>query len=251
MPEALLKVDNIAHAYPDGTKALRGLSLELAPGEIVSIIGLSGAGKSTLLRCINGLVRPQAGVVTFAGKQVAWDARSLRLLRRDIGMVFQHFNLISNLSVLTNVLLGRLGYQPSWMQPFYRFSALDRDIAASALDKVGMLREWHKRASELSGGQQQRVGVARALAQEPKLLLADEPVSSLDPLTADIVLGHFVEIVRGEGLAALMNLHTVELARKYSDRMVGVREGRAAWEGKPAEATTEILKSIYGDEYAG
>jgi phosphonate transport system ATP-binding protein len=251
VPEALLTVDNIAHAYPDGTKALRGLSLSVAPGEIVSIIGLSGAGKSTLLRCINGLVRPQSGMVTFGGKQVAWDVRSLRLLRRDIGMVFQHFNLISNLSVLTNVLLGRLGYQPSWMQPFYRFSAQDRDIAASAMEKVGMLREWHKRASELSGGQQQRVGVARALAQEPKLLLADEPVSSLDPLTADIVLGHFVEIVRGEKLAALMNLHTVELARKYSDRMVGVREGRAVWEGKPAEATTELLKSIYGDEYAG
>jgi phosphonate transport system ATP-binding protein len=251
VPEALLTVDNIVHAYPDGTKALRGLSLSVAPGEIVSIIGLSGAGKSTLLRCINGLVRPQSGMVTFGGKQVAWDARSLRLLRRDIGMVFQHFNLISNLSVLTNVLLGRLGYQPSWMQPFYRFSAQDRDIAASAMEKVGMLREWHKRASELSGGQQQRVGVARALAQEPRLLLADEPVSSLDPLTADIVLGHFVEIVRGEKLAALMNLHTVELARKYSDRMVGVREGRAVWEGKPAEATTELLKSIYGDEYAG
>jgi phosphonate transport system ATP-binding protein len=250
VPEALLKVDNIAHAYPDGTKALRGLSLAVAPGEIVSIIGLSGAGKSTLLRCINGLVRPQTGMVTFAGRQVAWDARSLRLLRRDIGMVFQHFNLISNLSVLTNVLLGRLGYQPTWLQPLYRFSAQDRDIAASALEKVGMLREWHKRASELSGGQQQRVGVARALAQEPKLLLADEPVSSLDPLTADIVLGHFVQIVRGEKLAALMNLHTVELARKYSDRMVGVREGQAVWEGKPAEATTEILKSIYGDEYA-
>lgn len=251
MPEALLKVDNVAHAYPDGTQALRGLSLAVAPGEIVSIIGLSGAGKSTLLRCINGLVRPQTGSVAFAGKQVAWEVRSLRLLRRDIGMVFQHFNLISNLSALTNVLVGRLGYQPSWMQPFYRFSPQDRDIAASALEKVGMLREWHKRASELSGGQQQRVGVARALAQEPKLLLADEPVSSLDPLTADIVLGHFVEIVRGEKLAALMNLHTVELARKYSDRMVGVREGRAVWEGKPAEATTEIFKSIYGDEYDG
>ena len=251
MPEALLTAENIAHAYPDGTKALRGLTLSIAPGEIVSIIGLSGAGKSTLLRCINGLVRPQSGTVTFEGRVVSWDARSLRLLRRDIGMVFQHFNLIGNLSVLTNVLIGRLGYQPSWMQPFYRFTAQDKDIAAAALEKVGMLREWHKRASELSGGQQQRVGVARALAQEPKLLLADEPVSSLDPLTADIVLGHFVSIVRKEKLAALINLHTVELARKYSDRMVGVREGRAVWEGKPGEATVEILKSIYGDEYVG
>jgi len=247
----LLMVDNLAHTYPDGTRALRGVSLALNRGEILSIIGLSGAGKSTLLRCINGLVRPTEGSVEFDGRTVDWDAGSLRHLRRMIAMIFQHFNLIGNLSVLSNVLMGRLSYQSCLMQPFYSFSKRDREIAAAALDKIGLLNEWDKRASELSGGQQQRVGVARALAQEPRLLLADEPVSSLDPLTADTVLGHFVKIVRKEKLATLMNLHAVELARKYSDRILGVREGQCVWQGLPDELTTAVLKSIYGEEYDG
>lgn len=247
----LLVVDNLAHTYPDGTKALRGVSLTLSRGEIVSVIGLSGAGKSTLLRCINGLVRPTSGNVAFDGKAVAWDAGSMRHLRRKIAMIFQHFNLIGNLSVMSNVLMGRLSYQSCLMQPLYGFSRRDREIAVTALDKIGLLNEWDKRASELSGGQQQRVGVARALAQEPRLLLADEPVSSLDPLTADTVLGHFVKIVRQEKLATLMNLHAVELARKYSDRILGIREGRCVWQGLSSELTTSVLKSIYGEEYDG
>ncbi len=245
----LLAVENLTHTYPDGTKALSGVSLTLKPGEIVSVIGLSGAGKSTMLRCINGLIRPTSGRVEFEGQAVKWDTSSLRRLRRKIAMIFQHFNLIGNLSVLSNVLMGRLGYQACWMQALYRFAERDRQIAIAALDKMGLLNEWHKKARELSGGQQQRVGVARALAQEPKLLLADEPVSSLDPLTADTVLGHFVKIVRREGLAALMNLHAVELARKYSDRIIGVREGQGVWRGLPAELTTSVLRGIYGEEY--
>lgn len=251
MPAPILAVENLVHTYPDGTQAVRGVSFAVNPGEIVTIIGLSGAGKSTVLRCINGLVRPKGGSVHFRGQRVKHDQDSLRHLRRSIGMVFQHFNLIGNLSVLTNVLMGRLSYQPGWLQPLYRFPRRDRDLAAAALDKVGLLKEWHKRAGELSGGQQQRVGVARALAQEPELLLADEPVSSLDPLTADVVLGHFVRVVRSEKLAALMNLHTVELARKYSDRVIGVRDGLVVWEGLPAELTVPILKNIYGEEYDG
>jgi phosphonate transport system ATP-binding protein len=246
----LLAVENIAHTYPDGTTALRGVSLTLKPGEIVSVIGLSGAGKSTMLRCINGLIRPTGGHVEFEGRAVKWDASSLRRLRRRIAMIFQHFNLIGNLSVLSNVLMGRLGHQSCWMQPLYRFAKRDREIAVAALDKVGLLNEWQKKARELSGGQQQRVGVARALAQEPRLLLADEPVSSLDPLTADTVLGHFVKIVRQEGLATLMNLHAVELARKHSDRILGVREGQGVWQGSPEDLTTSVLRSIYGEEYA-
>jgi len=249
MSTPLLVVEDLAHTYPDGTKALQGLALQVHPGEIVAVIGLSGAGKSTLLRCINGLLRPSRGRVWFDRREVRWDAASLRTLRRDVGMVFQQFNLIGNLSVLTNVLLGRLSYQRAWMQPLYRFRAEDRRIAASALAKVGLLGEWHKPASELSGGQQQRVGVARALAQEPRLLLADEPVSSLDPLTADAVLGHFVAVVREEKLAALMNLHSVNLARKYSDRVVGVRDGRVVWEGEPDGLTIAALKDVYGAEY--
>jgi phosphonate transport system ATP-binding protein len=247
----LLAIENLAHTYPDGTKALRGVSLTLEPGEIVSVIGLSGAGKSTMLRCINGLIHPTSGRVEFEGRAVKWDTSSLRRLRRKIAMIFQQFNLIGNLSVMSNVLMGRLGYQECWMQPLYRFAKRDREIAITALDKVGLLNEWHKKARELSGGQQQRVGVARALAQEPRLLLADEPVSSLDPLTADSVLGHFVKIVRQEGLAALMNLHAVELARKYSDRILGVREGLGVWNGKPAELTTTVLRNVYGEDYAG
>ena len=247
----LLAVNDLAHTYPDGTQALRKVSLALARGEIVSIIGLSGAGKSTLLRCINGLVRPTGGSIEFDGNRVTWDAGSLRNLRREIAMIFQHFNLIGNLSVLSNVLMGRLSYQPGWLQPLYGFPKHDRKIAAVALGKVGLLNEWDKRASELSGGQRQRVGVARALAQEPRLLHADEPVSSLDPLTADTVLGHFVQIVRQEGLVALMNLHAVELARKHSDRILGIREGQCVWQGLPDDLTAEVLKSVYGEDYDG
>ena len=245
----LLEVNDLEHTYPDGTQALHKVSLTLARGEIVSVIGLSGAGKSTLLRCINGLVHPTAGSVEFNGHPVTWDAGSLRHLRREIAMIFQHFNLIGNLSVLSNVLMGRLSYQPGWLQPLYGFPKRDRELAVIALDKVGLLNEWDKRASELSGGQQQRVGVARALAQEPRLLLADEPVSSLDPLTADIVLGHFVNVVRQEGLAALMNLHAVELARRHSDRILGIREGQCVWRGLPGDLTANVLKRIYGEKY--
>jgi len=251
MPAPLLAVENLVHTYPDGTEAVRGVSFDVNPGEIVTIIGLSGAGKSTILRCINGLVRPMGGTVHFRGRRVKYDQDSLRHLRRSIGMVFQHFNLIDSLSVLMNVLMGRLSYQPGWLQPLYRFPRRDREMAAAALDKVGLLKEWHKRAGELSGGQQQRVGVARALAQEPELLLADEPVSSLDPLTADVVLGHFVRVVRREKLAALLNLHTVELARKYSDRVIGVRDGLVVWEGPPEGLSVHILKGVYGEEYDG
>lgn len=245
----VLEVSELAHTYPDGTKAVRSASFRVEPGEILVIIGLSGAGKSTILRCINGIVRPTKARIHFLGEEVRWDYGYLLRLRRRIGFIFQNFNILGKLSVLTNVLLGRLGYQPAWAMPLYRFSQRDREVATAALAKVGLVREWHKRAGELSGGQQQRVGVARALAQEPRLLLADEPVSSLDPLTADQVLGHFVRICREQELATVINLHAVPLARKYADRVLGVRDGRIVFEGKPSQLELSVLRGIYGEEY--
>ncbi|OPX23567.1 MAG: phosphonate ABC transporter ATP-binding protein [Planctomycetales bacterium 4484_113] len=249
MPAPVLEVAELAHTYPDGTKAVQGVSFSVEPGEIVVIIGLSGAGKSTILRCINGIVRPTKAKIRFLDEQVRWDYGYLLQLRRRIGFIFQNFNILEKLTVLTNVLLGRLGVQPAWAMPLYRFSQRDREVATAALAKVGLLKEWHKCAGELSGGQQQRVGVARALAQEPRLLLADEPVSSLDPLTADRVLGHFVRICREEELATVINLHAVPLARKYADRVLGVRDGRIVFEGKPSQLELTILQNIYGEEY--
>ncbi|MCH7472959.1 phosphonate ABC transporter ATP-binding protein, partial [bacterium] len=192
--------------YPDGTEALRGVDFVIHPGEVVAVIGKSGAGKSTLLRCLNGLLKPSAGEVLFRGRPVHASPSQARLVRREVGMIFQNFGLIPRLSVLTNVLIGRGGQIPAWRGFLYLFHGEERQLALRALLRVDILEQWSKRPSELSGGQQQRVAIARALCQQPAVLLADEPVSSLDPATARVVLDYAVRICREDGIAMVANL---------------------------------------------
>ena len=182
------------------------------------------------------------------GEPVNWRPRFLRRLRRKIGMIFQEFNLIPTLSVLKNVLLGRLAYQRFWQQPFFSFSRRDNELALLAIKKVGISGLERKAVRELSGGQKQRVGIARALVQEPLLLLGDEPVSNLDPVTAERVLAHLVALCKEEKLALLLSLHAVELAKKYCDRIIGLREGRIVFEGKSVDLDDQIVASIFHEQ---
>ncbi len=248
MVEEIISVRGLFHRYQDGTQAVRGVGFSVMRGEIVSLIGPSGGGKSTILRCLNGLVKPSGGEVRFLGSLVRYRRDDLMFLRKRIGMVFQEFNLIPNLSVLMNVLIGRLSFQSYFRQAIYSFTKKDREVAIKALAKVGIQDLARKKARELSGGQKQRVGIARALAQEPVLLLADEPVSNLDPVTAERVLAHFVKLCREENLTAIINLHSVELAQKYCDRIMGVKAGQVIFVGRKEELQGEVLNEIYRDE---
>jgi phosphonate transport system ATP-binding protein len=236
--------------YPDGTRALSDVDFAISPGEVVAVIGKSGAGKSTLLRCLNGLLTPTDGEVLFRGTPVHSSRHHARQVRRDVGMIFQNFGLVPRINVLTNVLLGRAGQVPGWRGFIYLFSDGERQLALRALRRVEILDQWQKRPSELSGGQQQRVAIARVLCQEPAVLLADEPVSSLDPATARTVLDYAVRICREEGIAMVANLHSVALAREYADRVVAFRDGRVAFEGGPQELTDGVLREVYGDNFA-
>jgi phosphonate transport system ATP-binding protein len=242
----LIEVRGLFLSYPDGTRALRGVDLRVARGEVVALIGSSGAGKSTLLRCINGLLRPTAGRVIYKGDSVHSSPGHSRLVRREMGMIFQQFGLIPRLSALTNVLVGRAGQLPALRALAYRFSDAERQLALGALQRVGILEQWAKRPRELSGGQQQRVAIARALCQQPDVLLADEPVSSLDPTTARSVLDHAVRICREEGIAMVANLHDVAMARTYGDRIIGLKDGVVVFDGRPSELGEDALLLIYG-----
>ena len=222
----MIRVTNLCKEYPGGVKALVDINLEVHRGEFVALLGLSGAGKSTLLRCINGLVRPTTGEVTVAGIHVNGRSRDLRKLRRRVSMIFQQFNLVKRLSVLDNVLCGRLSYCNVLLSCCRIFSVTDRELALKALARVGLEDKAFQRADQLSGGQQQRVGIARALLQQPEVLLADEPVASLDPKSSKLVMDTLARINREDGLTILVSLHNVELALEYASRVVGLREGR-------------------------
>lgn len=248
----MLEVDNLSMTYPDGTVALRGVSFEVKPGEFLGIIGLSGSGKSTLLRCINRLLEPTGGRIIWNGKDITHVGQSeLRLVRREIGMVFQQFNLVKRSSVLTNVLSGRLGYTPPAWSLVNRFSAKDRDLAQAALERVGIPGKAHSRADELSGGQQQRVGIARALMQQPQMILADEPVASLDPVLAHTILGHLEKLNKEDNITVLCSLHFLDLVQRYSTRVIGLRDGRLVFEGGKADLASlsdTRFKEIYGED---
>ncbi|MGI6380687.1 MAG: phosphonate ABC transporter ATP-binding protein [Anaerolineae bacterium] len=245
----MLEIRNLTKVYEGGVLALDDVSLTVRDGEFLVIIGLSGSGKSTLMRCINRLVEPTSGQVLYNGYDItAAPPEELRRIRRKIGMVFQHFNLVTRSTVLTNVLSGRLGYVSNLAGVMHRFSADDLALAMRNLERVGIAEKAYARANELSGGQQQRVGIARALMQEPELMLADEPVSALDPATSHSVLRYLELVNREDGITVMCNLHFLDLARRYATRIVALKAGRLIFDGQPGEIDRDRFREIYGQE---
>lgn len=242
--ESALSVDSVEVVYPSGTRALGRTSFDIATGSFIVILGASGSGKSTLLRTLNGLVTPSRGRVVAAGVGALDNPPALRRQRRQTGMIFQQHHLIGRLSVLDNVLTGRLGYRRT-LASFGPWRRADKERALVAIDRVGLLEHALDRADQLSGGQQQRVGVARALVQQPRILLADEPVASLDPATAERVLGLLHDICRADGLTAIVSLHQVELARRFADRIIGLRAGAVVFDDVPAALTDQAAARLY------
>ena len=241
-----LRTERLSVAYPDGTRALQHASLAFARAQFTVLLGASGAGKSTLLRCLDGLVKPTTGRVLAPGLGDISQPRTLRAHRRQTGMVFQQHHLIGRLSVLSNVLTGRLAHRGS-LATMLPWSRQDRMLALAAIDRVGLLDHALKRADELSGGQQQRVGVARALVQAPRVMLADEPVASLDPATAERLLSLLHGICKSDGLTAVVSLHQVEFARRFADRIVGMAHGAVIFDGPPHQLTDDVVALLYGE----
>ncbi len=243
----MIRFTDASVTYPGGVHAMRDLSLTITPGEFVVIVGLSGAGKSTLIRAVNGLVPLTSGSLDVNGREVTTLGRSgMRDLRSEVGMIFQGFNLVKRTSVLNNVLMGRLHDTPTWRTLLGRYRPEDIDRAARALDRVEILDKAWVRASNLSGGQQQRVGIARALAQEPSILLADEPVASLDPPTSHVVMRYLKQIGEELGITVIVNLHFLDLATAYADRIIGLRSGELVFDGPGADCDSQVFEDIYG-----
>ena len=246
---ALVSVKDLVKVYPTGTRALEGISLDFHKGEFIVLIGLSGSGKSTLLRCINRLVDPTSGTVAFDGVDVTRaNGAELRRIRRRIGMIFQQFNLVRRSSVFANVLAGRLGYRSTWRTIAGRPSREDVALALTNLSRVGIVEKAFARADALSGGQQQRVGIARALMQQPDLMLADEPVASLDPATSHSVMKYLEEINKKDGITVICSLHFLSLARRYGTRVIALKDGKVAFDGLPADIDDRRFKEIYGED---
>jgi phosphonate transport system ATP-binding protein len=248
----MLQIENLTKIYDDGTQALTDVSFTVEEGEFLVVIGLSGSGKSTLLRCINRLVEPTAGRIIWNGRDItAADQSDLREIRREIGMIFQHFNLVRRSTVMTNVLSGRLGYTPPAWSLINRFRKADKERAIQALERVGIPDKAGNRADELSGGQQQRVGIARALMQEPKMILADEPVASLDPVLAHSILGNLERINQEDNMTVICSLHFLDLVQRYATRVIGLRDGKIVFQGDSQDIrqlSDERFKEIYGEE---
>ncbi len=246
---AALSVRGLVKEYVRGKKVLDGITLDFAASGLTAVIGPSGTGKSTLLRCVNRLVEPTAGQIVFGGRDIApLKGRALREARREIGMVFQEYNLVERLSVMENLLSGRLGYTPAWKAWLRRFPQEDIDRAFALLDQVGLGSFANQRADALSGGQRQRVGIARAVMQGPKLLLADEPTSSLDPKTSVEIMGIMRDLGREHAIPVIVNMHDVELARRFADRIVGMSGGKIVYDGGADGLSDDVLKTIYGGE---
>lgn len=245
----MLKVEHLGKTYDDGTRALQDVSFEVPDGQFLVVIGLSGSGKSTLLRCVNRLVEPSSGRVMWNDIDITAAAQEeLRRIRRQIGMIFQQFNLVKRSRVITNVLAGRLGYtNPVWSL-FNHFSRDDVELAQKSLKRAGIADQAHKRADELSGGQQQRVGIARALMQNPELMLVDEPVSALDPATSHSIMRYLEELNKKDGVTILCSLHFLSLARAYADRIIALKDGCIVFDGPPAEIDDARFREIYGEE---
>lgn len=245
----MLSVSNLSKTYAAGDKALDNVSFGIPAGQVVGLIGPSGAGKSTLIRCINRLVEPTEGKISLAGAAITGLSSSeLRAVRRRIGMIFQEYALVERLTVMENVLSGRLGYVSFWRSLLRRYPAADVQKAYALLDRVGLEDHANKRADALSGGQRQRVGIARALEQDPELLLIDEPTASLDPKTSRQIMRLLIEICNERQLPAIINIHDVVLARQFTERLIGLQAGKIVFDGAPAELDEAVLTRIYGEE---
>lgn len=245
----MLKIQNLTKVYDDGTVALKDVSFEVPDGQFVAVIGLSGSGKSTLLRCINRLIEPTSGEIWWNDVQLSHiSGEELRRARRQIGMIFQHFNLVDRSTVLTNVLSGRLGYVNPIASILGRFPEEDLKRAQASLARVGIPDKAENRADELSGGQRQRVGIARALMQEPEMILADEPVASLDPALAHSIMRHLQQINQEDNITVLCSLHFLDLVQQYSTRAIALNEGKLVFDGTPQEIDDEKFIEIYGRE---
>lgn len=253
----ILEIKDLHKTYGEKTQVLRGINLQIEQGEFVCIIGLSGAGKSTLLRCVNRLIEASSGAIlvpgAFSGVSadgakvdvLRLNAEDLRLLRRKVGMVFQQFNIVKRLSVIENVLSGGLGYQPGLRSVLRIFSREEKRQALTNLDRVGLLDHAYKRADQLSGGEQQRVAIARTLMQQPAIILADEPVASLDPRLSRVVLDILKRVCREDGITAMVSLHALELTREYADHIIGLKQGQIFFDGRPRDLTDAIVDSVY------
>jgi len=248
----MLEIRNLTKIYEDGTLAVDNVSFTVRDGEFLIVIGLSGSGKSTLLRCINRLIDPTEGEIIWNGVDLAkLEGEELRKARRKIGMVFQHFNLVERSTVMTNTLAGRLGYSKTWPTMLHRFSKSDQEKALYTLTRIGIEDQAQKLARELSGGQQQRVGIARALMQDPELMLADEPVASLDPVLAHSILQHLEDLNQEDELTIICSLHYLDLVQRYGTSVIGLREGKLVYQGSKKDIqnmTDEEFKTIYGEE---
>ena len=245
----MLRIVDLTKRYPRGDQALSGVSFSVAAGEVVGLIGPSGAGKSTLIRCVNRLVEPTSGQVFLGDLELTHLSRGrLREARRRIGMIFQEFALVERLTVMENVLSGRLGYVSFWRSFLRRFPQADVEKAFQLLERVGLTEHVDKRADALSGGQRQRVGIARALEQDPELLLVDEPTASLDPKTSRQIMRLIAEICAERRLATVINIHDVALAQQFVGRIIGLRAGKIVYDGPPSGLSQDTLVAIYGEE---
>ena len=247
----ILEIRNLEKKYDNGVHALKGVSFDVKQGEFLVIIGLSGSGKSTMLRCLNHLVEPSGGTIKFQGEDVTHlKGRDVQRIRNQIGMIFQHFNLIPRHTVLGNVLSGALARTSTWKSLLGLFAEEDKEMGLKYLDLVGIREKAHIRADQLSGGQQQRVAIARALNQHPKVLLADEPVASLDPATCHVVMDYLQKVNRELGITVICNLHFLSLVRKYATRVIALKHGEMVYEGSPQDINDEWFKRIYGEQAA-
>ena len=246
---SLLRAEGLGKSYNSETKVLKDIHFEIGSGEFVSIIGPSGAGKSTLLRCINRMVEFNEGKVIFNNQDVGnLNKKELRKVRTNIGMIFQHYNLVPRLTVIENVLHGRFGYKTTLQGVLGRYTEEEKERAFFLLEKLGIAEHAYKRCDQLSGGQQQRVGICRALIQDPALILCDEPIASLDPNSSKIIMDHLKSITSEMGITCLVNLHQVEVAQNYSDRIIGLKKGEIVFNGSSNLLSQEQIQNIYGSE---
>ena len=245
----ILEFQNVSKTYNNITQALTDVSFSVEEGEFVSIIGPSGSGKSTILRCINRLVDATQGTIVFDGQDITGAGKNeIRQIRKKTGMIFQHYNLVERLSVIENVLHGRLGHKSTISGVVGFYSENEKENAFQILSKLGLTEQAYKRCDELSGGQKQRVGIARSLMQEPRLILCDEPIASLDPSSSKIIMDHLSEINETMKITCIFNLHQVDVAMKYSKRIIGITSGRIVYDGPPDKLSTEQIHEIYQSE---